>query len=194
MMISKKVVLVINGKGGTGKDTCIDSLADKFNICNISSIDPVRKIATYFGYDGKKDAAGRKFLSDLKLAASAYNNFPTKYIISDIRLFVENKMLAENYEPLEIFCTHIREAEEIDKLKAAMTLEFPDVPVVTVLVRSCKLTKAGEYGNVSDDKAESYMYDGTFWNNGDLDSVKKEFPEFVIGLLRKKGIEYYGKI
>ena len=50
-----KLIVVINGRGGVGKDTLCSFVSDNYNVMNISSIDPIKEIAKTIGWDGKKD-------------------------------------------------------------------------------------------------------------------------------------------
>ena len=61
-----KIALVINGKGGVGKDTLCELARKHYKVYNISSVDPIKAIARECGWDGRKDDKSRRFLSDLK--------------------------------------------------------------------------------------------------------------------------------
>jgi adenylate kinase family enzyme len=61
-----KLAFVINGSGGAGKDTLCELAAKHFKTVNVSSIDPIKKIARENGWNGEKDLKSRKFLADLK--------------------------------------------------------------------------------------------------------------------------------
>lgn len=41
-MSSKKMIVIINGKGGVGKDTLINSVSKIFRVKNVSSITPIK--------------------------------------------------------------------------------------------------------------------------------------------------------
>ena len=64
-----KAVIVINGAGGVGKDTICDLAAKHFKVRNISSVDPIKEIATFCGWTGVKDDRARKFLHDLTMSS-----------------------------------------------------------------------------------------------------------------------------
>lgn len=74
-----KAIIVINGRGGVGKDTLCDFVKEKYDdtygVQNISSITRIKEIAKDIGWDGNKDEKGRKFLSDLKKALTEYGDF-----------------------------------------------------------------------------------------------------------------------
>ena len=45
-------IYVINGSGGTGKDTVCDITAKYYKVRNISSITPIVEIAKFAGWNG----------------------------------------------------------------------------------------------------------------------------------------------
>lgn len=107
----KKIVIAINGVGGVGKDTFCEycaNIADEYQILvkNISSVDQIKEIATILGWDGGKTTKDRKMLSDLKDLSTEYNDGPFEWIKYNI--------LKLDYDVLFV---HIREIEEIDKVK-----------------------------------------------------------------------------
>ena len=73
----KKTVIVINGAGGVGKDTLCELASKHFKVYNVSSITPIKEIASMCGWRGEKDDKARKFLSDLKRLTVEYNDYPT---------------------------------------------------------------------------------------------------------------------
>ena len=54
-----KLTIVINGKGGVGKDTLCMSLPHR-RVRNISSITPIKEIAAMHGWNGEKDLKSRR--------------------------------------------------------------------------------------------------------------------------------------
>lgn len=143
------IIFVINGLSQSGKDTFIHRLIEQepsWNIFNISSIDFYKQIAEkYFGWDGAKDARGRKLLADLKQTSAEYNNLPTLKCIERISHITAYSQLS----PLIIF-VHIREPDEIDEFKRF----YPGTK--TLLIR-----RTGNVGadNQADHSVESYEYD-----------------------------------
>ena len=77
-----KIVIIINGRGGVGKDTLCDFAAKHYKVENISSITPIKDLAKLCGWGGEKNEKSRKFLSDLKQLLIDYNEYPTQYLIS----------------------------------------------------------------------------------------------------------------
>lgn len=70
----EKQIVIINGTGGSGKDTFVQFCSKYNKVMNFSSIDKVKEIARLIGWDGKKTEKDRKFLSDLKKLTTEYND------------------------------------------------------------------------------------------------------------------------
>lgn len=163
----KLTVIVINGRGGCGKDTfirfCRGLLKEKgCRVYNISSISPVKKLARWMGWDGVKDEKGRRFLSDLKKLWTEFNDGPTNYLLGQ---------LSEIEAGLVFF--HVREAEEIEKISEA----FPGL--ITLYISRKKI---GKIGNRSDDEVESYDYEYRVENDGSLKDLRARAEKLLISL------------
>ena len=166
----RKLIVVINGKGGVGKDALCNATAREFKIKNISSIDAIKEIAKGFGWDGSKDDKSRKFLSDLKKAFSDYNDLPMRDVVGQAKTFLEDDFY-------QIMYVHIREPENIAEFKNRM---FP-ISCVTILVCRKEIDSKSAYGNDSDDKVYEYSYDIVYDNNKPLEESEEDF----IGLIRQ---------
>ena len=162
----KKLVIVINGSGGVGKDTLCDLAAKHYKVKNISSITPIKKIAAECGWDGRKDDQSRKFLSDLKRICVEYNDYPTRWALSEYLDFQKSDD--------EIMFVHIREPEEIKKFVLAT-----ESTAKTMLIRGGERMKKSAYGNVSDDSVENYIYDYYFVNDKTLDVAEVDFCKLL---------------
>ena len=85
-----KKVIIINGTGGSGKDTFVEFCAEFARVTNISSVDPAKAAAKVLvGWEGEKDDKARKLLVDLKKLSIDYNDAPAKYIKSKYEEFKE---------------------------------------------------------------------------------------------------------
>ena len=170
----EKITIIINGVGGCGKDTLVEMLAKYRPIKNISSITPVKDIASYCGWNGEKTDKARKFLSDLKKVLTEYNEYPMQYLLAEQEEF----LLSDD----EILFVHIREPHEIEKFKdASKTLTY------TLLVKPRAELQNKVYGNKSDDDVNKYNYDFEFANDKPLEIIEKEWVDFV----DKKIVNYY---
>lgn len=166
----KKVLLIINGPGGVGKDTLCDLAAKHFKVYNTSTIIPIKEIAGYCGWNGSKDDKSRKFLSDLKRLCVEYNDYPTNWALARYREF----LASEN----RVMFLHIREPEEIAKFVRATNGEAK-----TLLIRGGDRMKKSNYGNASDDCVENYKYDYYFVNDKTLAEAEKDFSAFIADIL-----------
>lgn len=162
----EKITIIINGVGGCGKDTLIEILSNYHKVKNISSITPVKEIASCCGWNGEKTDKARKFLSDLKQLLTEFNEFPMQYLLKEQEEFL-------SFDE-EILFVHIREPHEIEKFKnASKTLTY------TLLVTPREDLQNKVYGNKSDDEVNNYEYDFIFANDKPLDIIEKEWVDFV---------------
>lgn len=167
-MYLKKLVIVINGAGGVGKDTLCDYAHQRFLTRNVSSIDPVKKVARTIGWNGEKTPEARRLLSELKRIMTEYNDAPTAYLLEQYRQFIHS---GDNI----LFC-HIREPEEIDKFKSKI-----HTSLVTLLIE--RNTGVKSWGNTSDDDVANYDYDFRFDNNMPLEESQAGFLAMIHSML-----------
>ena len=162
-----KTVIVINGKGGVGKDTLCNIVdnSGRHHVYNCSSIDPIKEIAKKLGWeeDDKSDKA-RKFLSDLKFISSGFNDYPLGCLLERYKT---EFMPTHGYD---IMFVHIREPKEIAKFK----LLIPNCK--TLLVKSNRTER--DYGNEADDGVDNYNYDYVYHNDKPLEEVADDFMKF----------------
>ena len=163
----KKLAIVINGSGGAGKDTLCEMTASCFKVINVSSIDPIKKIARENGWNGEKDLKSRKFLADLKQLFTDYNDLPTRYILGKYAEFLASDA--------EIFFVHIREGAQIAHFVAEA--EKIGAKPITLLVRSKRCESV--YGNASDDDVANFEYDYYYDNDLPLDEAGQDFCAFL---------------
>lgn len=166
-----KLVIIINGRGGVGKDTLINSYISHNNGgMNITSKQPIVDILKpYLNEDDKSDKA-RKLIVDVKKALVEYDDIPTKYLFTEFRTFLNTDH--------NILFVHIREAEEIDKFK---NLIKSHCNVITLLVDN---GSRKYYGNSSDDNVDKYDYDIVFRSiDGDIAGSCKMFNDLVDSLI-----------
>lgn len=158
-----KQIIIINGQGGVGKDTICDIVKKHYKIKVVSSIDMIKAIAIYGGWDKQKDLKGRKLLSDIKLAFSEYNDLPFKQMAHEIKIF-------KNFRDEQFLFIHVREPEEIKKLVS----EYPEIKTLLITRGESQLN----FGNMSDDNVLNYDYDFVFENNGELENLENDFMDF----------------
>lgn len=161
-----KLVIVINGRGGVGKDTLCDSLRTTYRVTNISAITPIKEIAQKNGWNGEKDEVSRRFLANLKRVFIEYNDLPNRYLLGEYEKFTVNEM--------EILCVHIREKDQIEKFVASVAL-----PCITLLIKRDEELFAKKYGNDADDGVEDYCYDYIFDNSAPLEESAEKFRALI---------------
>ena len=162
----KKIVIVINGKSGVGKDTLIDAAERHFKIRNVSSIQRVKEIAQYAGWDGVKDDRGRQLLIDIKTALIKYDDLPTQFMVHEYNEFQTTDQ--------DIMFVHIREPIEIQKLSNKLH-------ALGALCKTLLITRksAQTFNTSHEDEIEQHDYDYTFENNKDIKQSGEEFIKWL---------------
>ena len=159
-------IIIINGMGGSGKDSFVKACQNiDPTIQNISSIEYVKQVAHELGWDGIKDTKGRRFLSDLKMALSAYNDAPFIMTIKDI----------EDYDKDATVFVHIRESDDIDKYKAYF--EHNGDIVTTVLINNSRVKPIAS--NFADADVYNSSYDWIIDNEGTLEDLAQTATFFL---------------
>lgn len=158
-----KKVVIINGKGGVGKDTLCSFIANKYSVMNVSSITPIKNIAMQIGWNGEKNNKSRKLLSDLKKIATEYNDFPNLYLLGEYKRFLQSNH--------DILFVHIREKEQIEHF-----INTVQCKVITLLIK--QKSKTESYGNNSDDNVEDFNYDYVYHNDKPLEEAENDFSSF----------------
>lgn len=156
-------IIVINGLPGSGKDAFVQYVSKYAKTVNFSSIDFVREVATFAGWDGVKDDKGRLLLSQLKQLLTNYDNIPYEKTTEAIWDFYDS----DN----EFMFIHVREKENIEKL-------VHDFQCQTLLVS--RKDNVQRVSNDSDRYVESYQkYDFYLSNESTLDDLDKKAEAFV---------------
>lgn len=167
----KKLAIVINGKGGVGKDTLCDFAAKHYKTLNVSSITPIKEIAATHGWNGEKTPKARKFLADLKQIFTEWNDLPNSYSLEKYEEFLNGDY--------QLFFVHIREGKEIEKFVSGA--EKLGKKPITMLITSKRCER--KYGNASDDDVESFSYDYTYRNDLPLEKAEDDFMRFLNGIM-----------
>jgi hypothetical protein len=169
----KKLIIIINGSGNSGKDTICKIVSKNIHAKTISAITPILEIAKTGGWNGEKDDKSRKLLSDLKQLFINYNNLPSRYLLSEAELFSQDNN--------DVLFVHIREAEEIDKFKREI-----NIPCKTLLVKRPNIQR--KYGNDADDLVENYIYDYIFINDRNFDEFYMSIVPYFNRILTENGV------
>lgn len=164
-------VVLINGYANTGKDSFVN-LAKEFYpfIENYSSVDKIKEIGKLAGWNPNyKTEKDRKFLSDLKLLCSDYNNLP----FEDLKEKV-NKFFLSNKD--RVIFLHVRESSEIEKFKQYYKLNCIALLIVNSRVKHIT-------SNMADENVYDYAYDIVIENEGTLEDLKDSAKLFIDWLL-----------
>ena len=174
-------IICVNGYARSGKDSfCDAAFYNRGLVYPFSTIDEVKRLARQFGWDGKKDAKGRKLLSDLKDCLTEYNNFPTKHIIEQIKVRLDIIQEGEIYDNV-IFLVQMREPKEIEYWKE-------NYGAKALLITRPNSEK--EWGNHADDEVLNASYDYVLENTSDLEDWKLKSIKFI-DRIRKENWESY---
>lgn len=158
----KKQVFIINGSGGCGKDTFVSLIADVSYTMNFSSVDKVKEVARIIGWTGGKTEKDRKFLSDLKLLCTDYNDMPLNSMKEKFEEF-------SNSDSNFLFL-HIRESEEIEKAKRIFNAK-------TILVKRNSIKHITS--NMADANVFNYDYDVVIRNDEGIEELMDKAYYFV---------------
>lgn len=159
-----KQIFIINGSGGVGKDTFVELVSKMLtlSVMNFSSVDKVKEVARIIGWTGGKTERDRKFLSDLKLLCTDYNNMPFNSMREKVKEFTESNAT--------MLFLHIREPEEIEKARVAFGAK-------TVLIKRDAVKHITS--NMADGNVFNYQYDIIVDNDGNLEDFNKKAIQFV---------------
>lgn len=169
----QKKIFITNGMARSGKDTFAEILNRYVPTLKVSSIDQVKQIAEACGWNGKKDEKSRKFLSDLKLLLTGYNDLPFKSISDTVYHFKKNTLH-------NVLLIDIREPIEIERAKN----EFD---ASTILIRRNSIQNITS--NSADAGVFNYDYDYIIDNNGTLDDFEGQIIKFGldVGIIGGEG-------
>ena len=142
----------------------------------ISTVDFVKEVAKFCGWNGQKTPKDRKFLSDLKDILTQWDDVPYKDIMNS---YLGCKEIWKQFGYNEKKCLYFimcREPKEIQK--------FVDrIGAKTLLVRR-KVVEETAQSNHADKEVFNYNYDITILNNGTLDELKDTAITFCDSFLK----------
>ena len=171
-------VILVNGCATSGKDTfigfCEQILGARAR--NISSIDFVKKVALYCGWNGEKTPRNRKFLSDLKDLLTEWDDVPLKQLEFEKGIW-DDILASEGVTDDCALFICVREPKEIQKLV--------DVFGATTVFISRNEAENKETSNHADEEVFDYTYDYWIMNNGTLDELK-DSADFLLEILKLK--------
>ena len=169
-------IVVVNGCGGSGKDTFENFVKDYgtakgYQIYKTSMVEFVKEEAEKLGWKGGKTLADRRFLSDLKDSLTRWNDSPFQAVNHTIQK-------CEDWN-VDLLFIDAREAVDIDRLKAANS------NVTTLLVLRQEIS-GRPYGNHADDGVLDYQYDWVIENNSSLEDLGAAAEVWFNGIIEEE--------
>ena len=172
-------VFVINGSGGSGKDTFCNYIKDlafekdrTYFVDSVYTSTPAKQWAKKMGWDGSKLPSDRCFLCNLKDMLDYWNNAT----YNCIREYFSNYYISRYYNSYSkaIIFIHAREEKDIVWIKNYCLNK--GISCKSILIKRPNTTKKG---NHADDNVEQYInYDYTILNKGTLEDFKKKAQNF----------------
>ena len=177
------MIIVINGAPCSGKDTFCNFVASELikkigiGSCRIiSTVDFVKEVAKFCGWDGKKTPKNRKFLSDLKDLLTEWNDGPYNDIYDYFHKCKKYWKECGYKEENCILFVMCREPKEIQKIVDRLGAK-------TLLVRREAVEETAQ-SNHADKEVFNYNYDITIVNNGTLDELNDVAITFCDSFLK----------
>lgn len=183
------MIIVVNGAPRAGKDTfcemvqrLMEEKVGPYSCRIISTVDFVKEVAKFCGWNGQKNPKDRKFLSDLKDILTQWDDIPYKDIISSYERCKEIwKQLGYDEEKCLYFIM-CREPKEIQK--------FVDrIGAKTLIVYRSEVENIHQ-SNHADAEVFNFEYDIYIDNQETIEHLKKIAKQFVENFL--KGEDYEG--
>jgi len=134
----------------------------------LSSIDPVKYVASKFGWQGEKDDKARRMLSNLKDMLTEYNDFPFHTVTNYLSEVSHIADMPTGTKYL-FYCVQSREPDDIKKYQNY----FSELNPKTVLVER-KEAHLATPNNHADQGVFGFRYDLYIPNNSSLKNFKKE--------------------
>lgn len=164
----KKFIVILNGTGGSGKNTFADFVDELTPTEHISMVDCVKNYVLKMGLTSPtKNEAYRRFLSDIKLALETYDDIPYKNVKQKIREFYA--LSNDN----EILFIDSREPTDIERFRR-------EVKTFVVLVHNPRI--ADITSNMADTSVYETSYDYIVENDGDLSKLRESAKTFYEAL------------
>ena len=179
------MVVILNGPGGSGKDTLYEMIKDympnKNEVLRVSTVDLVYDAMEALfstetrgdvlaGKEQKEDAY-RQLMHEVKMSWTKYCDGPTQYIVDYYNNIVKN-VSTRDIQPVKLMFTMLREPEEIVKLKE----HFNKSGIIVLTMYIFGRTSPTDYQNDCDANVnnlpEGFSYDVEIDNSGDLDTLK----------------------
>lgn len=166
-------IVCINGMPRAGKDTVAEmaaSMVPYYRVKNVSTVDFVKDVAKFCGWNGDKTPQNRKFLSDLKDLLAEWDDIPFRKVKMAYEIFkfrLESNHILGN----ALMFVHTREPEEIQRFK-------DELGAVSLLVRRPAI-ETNEQSNHADMNVFNCEYDYEIMNDGSLEELEEKVKKFL---------------
>ena len=171
-------IVILNGSGGSGKDTFIEMVAQLsakkgHTAHRISTIDPIQKaMMAYLGWDGEtKEKKERRMMHEMKMSWSKNMDGPFLHVLKSLTGCLHEQTKSYG-SVVSIYFLLSREPSEIGRMVEFYS-EF--LPVTTALIQR---RWGRKFGNAADDNAHDYKYDEVIKNYADKDNLMIKASEF----------------
>lgn len=159
------MLIGLSGKQRVGKDTCGHWLEVKHEFDRISFAALLKKFARRFGWSGKKDDKGRRFLQDLGMVVRQYDE---NFWIDEA--FREIAKLEKKTGQKDFVVTDVRFSNEARVIKG----------VGGVIVRITRPDEITDDSHASETELDDYPFDYVIESvHGDLNSLYARVDEVV---------------
>lgn len=162
--MNSKQVIIINGVGGSGKDTLVEYLFKYIPTHHYSIANLPKEAATILGWDGGKTERDRKFISDIVDISAEYNDAPFQDVVSIVTDFKNGRLEAD------VLVIDMRDPRDIARAVKIFG-------AITVLIRNPRVESIET--NHADRDVEDFEYDYVIDNDGTLEDLDKKAEEFV---------------
>lgn len=178
----KDKIIIINGLGGCGKSTFVklckeycETRWESVKVHELSSIDFVKDVATFCGWDGSKTLKNRTFLHDIKVILEEWDDVPSKKVFEKVYQLMD-------FHTISVFFINIREAYNIEKFK-----DMTDENVFDCITLGVKNPNKNTNEVIElIDQINGYKYDVVINNNKDLNHLDFLAQNFMQDLIDGK--------
>lgn len=182
------MIVVVNGAPRAGKDTfcemvqrLMEEKVGPYSCKIISTVDFVKGIAKFCGWNGQKNPKDRKFLSDLKDILTQWDDIPYKDVINSYEGMKEVWKQLGYKEGKCLYFIMCREPEEIQK--------FVDrIGARTLIIEKGEVNEQIQ-SNHADANVHNYNYNTYIHNEGTLKDLEKIAYKFTDLFLKGENCE-----
>lgn len=170
ILYKTKHIFVVNGHPRAGKDTFAKILNGVTSVYKYSSIECIKNMAMVCGWDGSKDEKSRKFLSDLKLLTSDFNDYSFKSVKKHVEMF-------RSCDDFEVMLIDIREPRDIQRA-------VDEFGAKTIFIDNPRVERINS--NIADAHVENFKYDYFLCNNGTIEEFKTNIRHWYSTIKEKR--------